>query len=396
MRILFLAQRVPYPPNRGDKITTWRLLEHMGRRHDVRCIAFAHDAADFQAAEELTAMGYPTRAVPHNGTWKRIRSLPLLATTKPLTLGVFGSRTVQALVDEVADDMDVIYAFSSSLGAFMLPHNQVGRVMHFAELDSDKWRQYAETTPFPLSWIYRREWRRLLAYERRLAHAVDQNVFVTPLEEKIFREQIPGAPAITLRNGVDLAAFSPRPDLAEPGHLVFTGVMDYFPNVDACRFFVSEVLPLIQREVPEARFSIVGSNPNAAVKRLAKEVGVTVTGFVESTADWLARASVAVAPIRIARGIQNKVLEAMAMGLPVISTSTAAQGIDGEAGRDFLVADEPQAMARTIIDLLGDRPAAVELGKRARRFVEENYDWEEVFAPLEQILVQALEGHRRT
>ncbi|MBJ02156.1 MAG: sugar transferase [Planctomycetes bacterium] len=394
MRILFLAQRVPYPPNRGDKISSWRLLERMGRSHQVKCLAFAHDEADFQAAEELTAMGYPTRAVPHNATWQRLRSLPLLATQTPLTLGVFGSATMKTLVSDAVEQTDLIYAFSSSMGAFMLPYDHLARIMHFAELDSDKWRQYAETRSFPMSWIYRREHRTLFAFEQRLSRAVEQNVFVTPLEERIFRELIPAARATTLRNGVDLESFAPRPELSEPNHLVFTGVMDYFPNVDACRFFVTEVLPIIRLEVPDVRFSIVGSKPTDEVERLAREAGVTVTGFVDSTADWLARASVAVAPIRIARGIQNKVLEAMAMGLPVVSTTTACQGVEGQAGRDFIVADDAPAMARAVCDLLTDRDVAQNLGKRARRFVEDNYDWEQVFTPLEALLNQAQADHK--
>ncbi|MDP6369744.1 MAG: TIGR03087 family PEP-CTERM/XrtA system glycosyltransferase [Planctomycetota bacterium] len=394
MRILFLAQRVPYPPNRGDKISTWRLLKHMGRTHSVRCLAFAHDEEDLRAAEELTEMGYPTTAVPHHGTFRRILSLPLLATGKPLTLGVFGSSKMAALTKEAVAWADLIYAFSSSMGAFMLPFCQVPRIMHFAELDSDKWRQYSETRTFPMSWVYRREWRTLFSFEQRLAAAVEQNVFVTPLEERIFRDLIPGAPAVTLRNGVDLGLFAPRPELREDNHLVFTGVMDYLPNVDACRFFVSDVLPLIRQEIPAVRFSIVGSKPTAEVQHLAQAPGVTVTGFVDSTADWLARASVAVAPIRIARGIQNKVLEAMAMGLPVVSTTTASQGVEGQAGEDYLVADDAGAMAQAICGLLKDREAAQNLGKRARRFVEENYDWEQVFAPLDQILDQAQEAHK--
>jgi len=285
---------------------------------------------------------------------------------------VFGSRALQALVDEAAPDTDLAYAYSSSMGAFLLPHPELARVMHFAELDSDKWRQYAERTRPPLAWVYRREHRTLQRFETELAHAVDANVFCTPLEARIFLEAIPEA--------------------AEPGHLVFTGVMNYYPNVDGCEHFAREILPRIRAAVPDARFTIVGAHPTPAVRALERLPGVAVTGFVDDTRDWLRRAAVSVAPLRIARGIQNKVLEAMAMGLPVVGTTPATQGVGGESPRDYLVADGAEAQASAVIELLRDPERARELGRRARRFVEERYDWEVVLAPLDDLLASCAGG----
>ena len=168
MRILFLSQRVPYPPNRGDKITTWRLIERMARDHEVSIVAFAHDEADEIAVKHLRDKGFDAAFVKHRALPARLRSLPLLLTKAPLTLGYYGSRELQREVDKRIGDADLAYAYSSSMGAFMLPHD-VPKVMHFAELDSDKWRQYAERSGPPGRWIYRREWRTLLAFERRLA-----------------------------------------------------------------------------------------------------------------------------------------------------------------------------------------------------------------------------------
>jgi hypothetical protein len=194
MKILFLAQRVPYPPNRGDKITTWRLVERMRREHDVTAVAFAHDEADERAAAELTEMGIPTRFVRHREGRKKLASLPLFLTRTPLTLGVYGSRELQRIVDELAPGADLAYAYSSSMGAFLRPHAGLARIMHFGELDSDKWKQYAERTSFPMNLVYRREHDTLLTFEREVALSFAQNVFCTPLEERIFRERIPGAP----------------------------------------------------------------------------------------------------------------------------------------------------------------------------------------------------------
>ena len=387
MKLLFLSQRVPYPPDRGDKISTWRLVEHMRRRHEVTVVAFAHDDADREAAAELRAMGVETVDVPHHGRRRRLLSLPLLLTSRPLTLGVYGSRRLQGEVDSRVGSVDAAYAYSSSMGAFLMPHGTPW-VMHFAELDSDKWRQYAQGASFPMGAVYRREARTLLAYERGLAAAAVTSVFCTPLEERVFEEQIPGRPSVVLRNGVDLERFRPDPGAAEPGHLVFTGVMDYFPNVDGCLHFVREVLPRVRESVPEARLTIVGAHPTAAVRRLGEVVGVTVTGAVDDTRDWLRRASVAVAPLRIARGIQNKVLEALASGLPVVGTPNATQGVEGEPGRDYLVAEGPEEQAAAIAGLLREPERARELGTAGRRLVEERYDWEQTLAPLEGILAQ--------
>jgi sugar transferase (PEP-CTERM/EpsH1 system associated) len=260
--------------------------------------------------------------------------------------------------------------------------------MHFAELDSDKWKQYAASKPFPLDAIYRREWRTLLAYERKLAADTVTNVFCTPLEQAIFEEQIPGRPSLVLRNGVDLEYFQPQPDKTEREHLVFTGVMDYYPNVEGCVHFVHEVFPIIRAEVPDCRFTIVGSQPTAQIQQLAEVDGVSVTGFVEDVRTYLARATISVAPLRIARGIQNKVLEAMSSGLPVVGTTSATQGVEGQAGRDFLLADGVEDQAAAILGLLRDPTEAHALGQRARRFVEQNYDWAETLKPLDGVLVQ--------
>jgi sugar transferase (PEP-CTERM/EpsH1 system associated) len=388
VRILFLSQRVPYPPNRGDKITTWRLVERMKRRHEVRCVAFAHDDADVQAADELTKLGAPTTAIRIDLKRTKLTSLPLLLTGKPLTLGAYGSSELQCVVDELAPSCQVGYAYSSSMGAFLEPHARLKRVMHFAELDSDKWRQYAERSKWPMSWVYSREHRTLLEFERRIAAAFDENVLCTPLEQQIFEREIPGPHSLVLRNGVDLAHYQPRPERAEPGHLVFVGVMDYLPNIDGCVWFVNEILPKLRQKHPETRFTIIGSRPTDEVKALAGRPGVAVTGFVDDPREFLARGAVSVAPLRIARGIQNKVLEALAMGLPVVGTTSATQGVEGEAGRDFLLANTVDEQVGAISELLADPERARALGRRGREFVERNYDWEAVFNPLDELLAR--------
>ncbi|MBL8861001.1 MAG: TIGR03087 family PEP-CTERM/XrtA system glycosyltransferase [Planctomycetes bacterium] len=394
MRILFLSQRVPYPPNRGDKITTWRLVERLGRSHEVRIVAFAHDDGDLDAAEVLRKMGFPTTAVRYHDRAAKLGALPLLLSRKPLTLGVYGSRAVQAAVDELAPDSDLAYAYSSSMGAFLERHPRLPRIMHFGELDSDKWRQYAQRSRPPMSWVYAREHRTLLEFERRIARSFSANVVCTPLEKEILERAIPGATAEVLRNGVDLAYFVPRWEGREPGRLVFTGVMNYLPNSEGVSWFVRAILPLVRRQAPEATLSIVGAHPTPEVRRLAEVPGVEVTGFVPDTRVWLGKASVSVAPLRIARGIQNKVLEAMAMGLPVVGTTCATQGVEGVDGLHFRVRDDPEGFAREVADLVREPDKALALGRAARAFVEAHDDWEVVFRPLDALVARCAGGAR--
>jgi sugar transferase (PEP-CTERM/EpsH1 system associated) len=396
VNILFLSQRVPYPPNRGDKITTWRLVDRLRREHTVRCVAFAHDEADFKSAQALCEMGIETLPIAHNERWKKITALPLFLTKTPLTLGVYGSKGLQAKVDELAQWADMAYAYSSSMGAFLEPHSHIPRVMHLGELDSDKWRQYSERASFPMSLVYRREWQTLLEFERRIGNSFTENVLCTPLEERIFNEQIPGASSTVLRNGVDLEAFAPAPDKAEASHLVFTGVMNYLPNVDGCLWFAKEILPRIRERHPETRFTIIGSHPTPEIEALGQQPGIQVTGFVDSVTEWVQRGSVAVAPLRIARGIQNKVLEAMACGLPVVGTTSATQGVEGQAGRDYLVADDATLFIEHVCELLADPERARTIGQQARQFVEQNYHWEVVFDHLDEIVAKCATAIQNT
>ncbi|MEM9802465.1 MAG: TIGR03087 family PEP-CTERM/XrtA system glycosyltransferase [Planctomycetota bacterium] len=387
MRILFLSQRIPFPPNRGDKIATWRIVERLSREHEVTIVAFAHDADDLAAAKALEEKGLRTIAIPLNVTRKKVASLPLLLTGRALTLGVYGSGRLQRVVDQELPETDLAYAYSSSMGAFLVGRGKPW-VMHFADLDSDKWRQYSERHRFPMSTVYRREWRTLRRFEERIAGEAVTNIFCTPVEQRIFESALPGYPSLVVRNGVALDHYRPSPELAEPGHCVFVGVMDYYPNVDGCIWFAREILPRIQDAVPDARFTIVGLKPTAEIVELGSLPGVEVTGFVDDPREYLRRAAVSVAPLRVARGIQNKVLEALAMGLPTVGTTSATQGVEGITGRDYLVADEEEAFAADVFRLLTDRDAARTLGEAGRSFVEAEYDWDHCLAPIDDVLAQ--------
>ncbi len=266
------------------------------------------------------------------------------------------------------------------------------RIIDFVDIDSDKWRQYATTRSWPTSWVYRRESRKLLDFERRVATAFDVSLFVSANEAALFRTKAPESAhkIFHVGNGVDHEYFSPERRYQDPfggqaDVLVFTGAMDYWPNVDAMCWFANDALPRIRDKVPAARLVIVGSNPSSAVRRLARLPGVTVTGRVADVRPYLVHAGAVVAPLRVSRGVQNKVLEAMAMARSVIATPCALEGIAAEPGHDVVMATADESFAvETVEILLGNKPRAI--GTNARARVLDDYRWPASLARLEALI----------
>jgi len=263
-------------------------------------------------------------------------------------------------------------------------------IADFVDMDSRKWALYAAASRRPLSWVYATEARRLLRHERWLARRAHCTLVRTEAELEDCRRLIPGGQFRVLANGVDLEYFSHDGPRVPSRRIVFTGVMDYFPNVQAVTLFCDRILPLIRNAVPEATFAIVGSRPSSTVRALAERPGVSVTGRVPDVRPYLRQAAVAVAPLLIARGVQNKVLEAMAMGTPVVATNAVLRGVGAREGEGVLVGDTPDAFAGKVVRILRDPTLAVELGRRGRRFVETHCVWEAHLAGLEAVLEEAI------
>jgi sugar transferase (PEP-CTERM/EpsH1 system associated) len=257
---------------------------------------------------------------------------------------------------------------------------QARRVVDFCDVDSDKWRQYAEKKAWPMSWLYRHEARQLLSYERRVAREYDASLFVSAPEADLFRQLAPECDGKIgfFNNGVDTDYFSPdlghqSPYAQGERAVVFTGAMDYWPNVDAVQWFASAIFPQLRSRFANLRFYIVGARPTPAVQALAQQDGVVVTGTVPDVRPYIAHAQVAVAPLRIARGIQNKVLEAMAMATPVVVTPQALEGIDAEPGTELVLAEDENDFVEAVSALLYVPEHSI--GKAARAKVERNYSW---------------------
>ncbi len=394
--LLFLAHRCPYPPDKGDKIRSWNVLSYLAGRYRVHLACFIDDRHDWQHVEVLKERCDESYFAHLSATETKLRGLAGLFTGAAMTQSCYRNAGLRAWVDDLfrRRRIDCIFVFSSAMAQYADGYSEssIRRVIDFVDVDSDKWRQYAAMKAWPYGWIYRREGRKLLRLERDVAMAFDASLFVSAAEADTFRKLAPEAAhkIFHLRNGVDVAYFSPEracenPYGGEANVLIFAGTMDYWPNVDAVAWFAEEVLPRVRMSVPSAQQFIVGARPSFKVRRLGRRPGITVTGRVPDVRPYLAHAAVSVAPLRVGRGIQNKVLEAMAMAVPVVATPQALEGIEAEVGREVLAPPDAKAFADAVISLLvsGDREA---IGRRARARVVADYDWAASLARLEPIL----------
>jgi polysaccharide biosynthesis protein PslH len=373
--IAFLAHRLPYPPDRGDRIRSWHVLKALARLAPVHVFALLDDETDQKYVPMVESVGATVTAVHR-------RKSKLAAVGEALLTG--GSASVAAFVDDDLKtafqarlgEFDTIYAFSSQMAAYV-PDDFKGRfVMDFVDMDSAKFAA--------MGFAARQEAKRLLKWEIETAKRADVSLFVSNAEAAMFTRET-GIPAKAIGNGIDLDHFAPGvvPPVDTPAPLiVFTGQMDYAPNVEAVTDFAKDALPRIHLMFPETKFAIVGRAPTPAVKALASP-SVVVTGEVPDTRPWLAAASLVVAPLRIARGIQNKVLEAMAMGKPCLVSAGAAQGIDAVNGRDFAIAND---FGEEALFLLKNPVQAAEIGKAARLRMEQSYSWDAQLAPLASLV----------
>ena len=390
MKVIFLSQRVPYPPDRGDRITTHHFLQHLlDSGADVRVGCLAEEDQDETSIEVLRGSCREVCAPRINRSLRRWTCMRGLLSGAPLTTVFFGHRTLQETVDRwVAEDPpDLIYVYSSSMAQYALHHSIGFRFMQFAELDSDKWQQYIAHKWGPAAWIYRREAVRLLRFETLVARTFDTSAVVSPVEKTLFMEKIPDVTPVVLPNGVDVDHFQTRgEDRREPHTVIFTGVMDYEPNILAVIWFVEQCWPTIRAAVPDAKFMIVGSKPVRTVRRLDGSEGIHVTGRVPEIPPLMDRASVAVAPLQLCRGVQNKVLEAMSASLPVVASPQAVQGL-GQPGEDILqIAESPADTAQSVVALLTDATGARRMGSNAARWVREHFRWENAFATFDSVI----------
>ncbi|BBA32405.1 glycosyl transferase, group 1 [Methylocaldum marinum] len=383
--ILFLAHRIPYPPNKGDKIRSFHLLKYLSESYRVHLGAFVDDPDDWRYVSEVEKFCGETRLLPLQPGRSKLKSLKGLATRLPLTVPYYADTRMGTWVDGILNERPIHAAlvFSSAMAQYVADYDSLPRIIDFVDVDSDKWRQYAARKNWPMSWIYRREADCLVRYERKIANAFSRSAFVSENEAALFRSLAPEANdrILSIENGVDTAYFADRADYVNPYSpdelvMVFTGAMDYWANVDAVTWFANEIFPEIRRQLGSARFYIVGARPTESVRTLAQTEGVKVTGAVEDVRPFLKHARCVVTPLRIARGVQNKVLEAMAMGKSILSSEAAVEGIDVVDRLDLIVPKTPGDWVELGLNVLGADDFLPRESEKNRRFIMQRYGWE--------------------
>lgn len=394
--LLYLVHRIPYPPNKGDKIRSFHFLEHLSKHWNIHLGAFVDDPNDWRYAEELSKYCADVQLVPLNSLKAKVGSVGAFFSGEALSVPYYYSNELAHWIEQRRREFkfDAVLVFSGAMAQYVMNDywKALPRVIDFVDVDSDKWRQYAESKVGIMRFIYQREARKLLEFERKVAIEFDASVFVSEHEREMFAELAPecAEKIFAVNNGVDIGRYDLNLNFENPyatgvDAVVFTGAMDYWANVDAVLWFAKEIWPQVHKARSEARFYIVGSNPSENVKSLAQLPGVTVTGAVDDVRPYLAHARVAVAPMRIARGVQNKVLEAMAMSLPVVTTPAGYEGIEAIQGQELVVADSSEQFAKEVLDLFsGMRRETVRLAARKR--IETDYTWEHTLQRLDAAL----------
>jgi len=390
MRILFLTSRIPYPPYRGDKLRAWNLIKYLGTRHEITLLSFIQDRSEISFVSALQP--YCARVeVVYLPSWRSVfNCLVGIFTSLPLQVSYFRSkrmsRALESLLQEV--NPDIIHTHLIRMAQYTHSLDNNGHVLDLTDAislylrrlrDGSKNRLVRLAAHFELS--------RMVEYER-LIPEYDRAVVCSPIDRQFLLQHIPEARIDLVPNGIDLDFFSIEGDLQpDPYRIVFAGNMSYFPNTDGAVFLIEEIFPHIKKSVPEAKIYIVGQNPPRRIKALARE-DVVVTGFVSDIRSAYLRGSVAVSPIRFGAGTPNKVLEPLALGIPVVSTAIGVEGLDLQAGKEIFIASSPEEFAGHVIRLLTDSELRKEVGRAARSAVMKQYDIKTTAQELERIYIQ--------
>ncbi len=389
--VLFLAHRIPYPPDKGDKIRSWRLLQHLTQRFRVHLACFVDDPRDAVHQAFLESICESAAFIPLSPRMAKLKSLGGLLTGKPLSFAYYhDARMKQAVNAARVNPLAAEIAFSSTMAPYIEePKSGRKRIIDFCDSDAEKWREYSREASGPLAYTYSREAKKLATAETAIVNWADASFAVTADEAAIFNDRASARAMVDwYLNGVDADYFNPsqaQPSANFSSDCVFVGAMDYRANVEGVLNFVEYAWPLVRKSSPEARFAIVGANPAAKIAQLNEMNGITVTGRVEDVRPWLAGAKLVVAPLLVARGIQNKVLEAMAMAKPIVASSGALTGVNAPEDA-AIVADDPIAMAQAICELLADDDRRTHFGAAARKFVKTEFTWDAGLARFDHAL----------
>ena len=378
---MFLVHRIPYPPNKGDKIRSFHFLKHLSQHFNIYLGAFIDDADDLAYVDQVRQYCSDINLITINPALRTAISSKGLVNGASLSVPYYNIGSMYDWVGAAIEKHQITKAFifSSVMAQFVTRYKDMEIIADFVDIDSDKWRQYAEKKPWPLSWVYKRESKRLFAYEKEVTKLSSQVLFVSNKEAELFKTlaQELSDKVGFVNNGVDFDFFTPSKSFSNPYKeneitIVFTGAMDYWANVDAVVWFVDNVLPKLRTKREGVVFYIVGSKPSSLVRELQAHEDVVVTGRVDDMRPYIQFADVIVAPLRIARGIQNKVLEAMAMGKPIVASPQAMEGIDADVS-GVKVVDEPNNFIEAVLGMLTSEFYLPD----NREFVKAEFSWVE-------------------
>lgn len=393
MKILFLVHRIPYPPDKGEKIRAFHELKYLGAEHTIDFFCFADSAEEAKGQWRLRDFCRSIYVETRSPAFAKLRMARNLWRGESLTDGFFFSSKFR---DEVRNSLareryDLILVYSSSMAQYVPEPAPAPVVIDFVDVDSDKWANYARFSKFPFSWLYSREARLMARTEAQAAEAASMSVVCTAQEAAAlsrygrFRVEV-------VANGVSrpttsLGSYLPEEIRKLQPYVLFVGQMDYFPNVDAVEYFAEEMLPQVRKQHPDVRFVIAGRNPTGRVRRLGRNSAVVVTGTVPDVQPYVLGAAAFVAPFRIAHGIQNKILEALAVGTPVVSTARPAAAIGARHGEHLLIAERPEEFAQCVINLLEDSGLRQRL-KGAPDLLRATFDWQTNLKRFESLLTE--------
>jgi sugar transferase (PEP-CTERM/EpsH1 system associated) len=398
MRVLMLTHRLPYAPNRGDRLRAYHMLRHLHQRAEVDVVSLVHDDEEASHVDDMRSFVASVTPVRVSRT-RALKGVMALATNTPLTHALLDSWQMGTALRHVVNHRrpDVVFAYCSSMAKFAMrpPLDTLPMVLDFVDVDSEKWRAMAGASRSPLSWIYRREAETLGAFEACAARRASTSLVVNARESDLARALAPDANLQVISNGVELDRLRPPGPPAAAPRLIFCGVMNYAPNAEGIAWFVEKVWPLIRARRADATLAIVGADPSASLRTQCHgDSSITITGRVPDVRDWLWESAVAIAPLHVARGVQNKALEAIAAGLPIVMTEAVAGGLPPAAAYASLVANTPPRFADHVLALLARAP-------EERRRIAQSADlsgltWSRTLEPLMPILERAAQPFTQT
>lgn len=381
IRILYVLHSCPYPPNKGDRIRSFNIIKYLSKYYDLRIIYPCFSGHNYENENFLLKYCSYVESVKIGTVWAKIRCLLGFICGKSLTYSYFKSKKIEKSIENI--EYDIALVDCSSMYKYIIDKD-VPKIIDFVDVDSEKWKLFGEISRFPKSYIYNREYRKLKKIEEEVVEKFDECIVISD-QEKLSLNKDKNVSVI--KNGIDFEYFNNKNNisLCNDKYIVFSGAMNYFPNIDGALFFSNFVFPQIKKKMSDIKFVIAGMSPPRKIKKLESE-DIIITGFVEDIRTFISNASVCVVPLRIARGIQNKILEAMAMGVPVVSTSLANNGINAINGKEIFIADDAEEFARLIIELINNKKLREQIIENANSFVKKNFDWDHNLKDLNTII----------